>query len=139
MVVAEGMGDEHCQASGAEKSHRRTGTTSGVGPLRERSTLVATKFEAAPFTGPLSKGCVGRCRLYSSNRRVLLELRGVACVSFRIEVVGSESPLQSRSEEDVFAEVAATNMAIVKATARVGRHRQTTVSFPDSGGRPFRH
>ena len=27
MVVAEGMGDEHCQASGAEKSHRRTGTT----------------------------------------------------------------------------------------------------------------
>src|SRR4029077_19406453 len=26
MVVAEGMGDEHCQASGAEKSHRRTGT-----------------------------------------------------------------------------------------------------------------
>jgi hypothetical protein len=25
MVVAEGMGDEHCQASGAEKSHRRTG------------------------------------------------------------------------------------------------------------------
>ena len=27
MVVAEGMGNEHCQASGAEKSHRRTGTT----------------------------------------------------------------------------------------------------------------
>jgi hypothetical protein len=27
MVVAEGMGDKHCQASGAEKSHRRTGTT----------------------------------------------------------------------------------------------------------------
>src|ERR1700730_11194226 len=27
MVVAEGMGDEHCQAPGAEKSHRRTGTT----------------------------------------------------------------------------------------------------------------
>jgi hypothetical protein len=23
---AEGMGEEHCQASGAEKSHRRTGT-----------------------------------------------------------------------------------------------------------------
>jgi hypothetical protein len=39
----------------------------------------------------------------------------VACVSFRIEIVGSESPLQSRSEEDVFAEVAATNMTIVKA------------------------
>jgi len=39
----------------------------------------------------------------------------VACGSFRIEIVGSETPLQSRLEEDVFAEVAATNMAIVKA------------------------
>jgi hypothetical protein len=54
-------------------------------------------------------------RLYSSNRRVLSELKGVACGSFRIEIVGSETPLQSRLEEDVFAEVAATNMAIVKA------------------------
>jgi hypothetical protein len=39
----------------------------------------------------------------------------VACGSFRIEIVRSETPLQSRLEEDVFAEVAATNMAIVKA------------------------
>jgi hypothetical protein len=39
----------------------------------------------------------------------------VACSSFRIEIVGSETPLQSRLEEDVFAEVAATNMAIAKA------------------------
>jgi hypothetical protein len=54
-------------------------------------------------------------RLYCSNRRVLSELKGVACGSFRIEIVGSETPLQSRLEEDVFAEVAATNMAIVKA------------------------
>ena len=36
------------------------------------------------------------------------ELKGVACGSFRIEMVGSETPLQSRLEEDVFAEVAAT-------------------------------
>ena len=41
-------------------------------------------------------------RLYSSNRRVLSELKGVACGSFRIEIVGSETPLQSRLEEDVF-------------------------------------
>ena len=39
----------------------------------------------------------------------------MACCSFRIEIVGSETPLQSRLEEDVFAEVAATNMAIAKA------------------------
>jgi hypothetical protein len=39
----------------------------------------------------------------------------VACGSFRIEIVRSETPLQSQLEEDVFAEVAATNMAIVKA------------------------
>ena len=31
--------------------------------------------------------------LYSSNRRVLSELKGVACGSFRVEIVGSESPL----------------------------------------------
>jgi hypothetical protein len=39
----------------------------------------------------------------------------MTCSSFRIEIVRSETPLQSRLEEDVFAEVAATNMAIVKA------------------------
>ena len=40
---------------------------------------------------------------------------GVTCGSLRIEVVRSETPLQSRLEENVFAEAAATNMAIVKA------------------------
>ena len=40
---------------------------------------------------------------------------GVTCGSFRIEIVRSETPLQSRLEENGFAEVAATNMAIVKA------------------------
>src|SRR3979411_3291877 len=54
-------------------------------------------------------------RLYFSNRRVLSELKGVARGSFRIEIVRSETPLQSQLEEDVFAEAAATNMAIVKA------------------------
>ena len=39
----------------------------------------------------------------------------MACGSFRIEIVRSETPLQSRLEENVFAEAAATNMAIVKA------------------------
>jgi hypothetical protein len=47
--------------------------------------------------------------------RVLSELMGVTCGSLRIEVVRSETPLQSQLEENVFAEVAATNMAIVKA------------------------
>ena len=46
---------------------------------------------------------------------ILSELRGVACGSFRIEIARSETPLQSRLEENVFAEAAATNMAIVKA------------------------
>jgi len=40
---------------------------------------------------------------------------GVACVPYRMEVARSETPLQFRLEEDLLAEVAATNMAIVKA------------------------
>ena len=70
-----------------------------------------------PITSPVSKGCVSRCRFETLffQPQVPSELKGVACGSFRIEIVGSETPLQSRLEEDVFAEVAATNMAIVKA------------------------
>src|ERR1700732_5098517 len=74
-----------------------------------------SKYDNARLTSPISKGCGAALRLCSSNRKVLSELKGVACGSFRIEIVGSETPLQSRLEEDVFAEVAATNMAIVKA------------------------
>ena len=43
---------------------------------------------------------------------------GVTCGSFRIEAVRSETPLQSRLEENVFAEVVATNMAIGSKEAR---------------------
>src|ERR1700758_2926012 len=70
-----------------------------------------------PTTPPLRKGCVSRSRFETLffQPHILSELRGLACGSFRIEIVRSETPLQSQLEEDVFAEVAATNMAIVKA------------------------
>ena len=62
----------------------------------------------------------------------------MACGSFRIEIVGSETPLQSRLEEDVFAEVAATNMAIVKAMgllASVATDRRPHLSADSHDGR----
>src|ERR1700730_18650086 len=68
------------------------------------------------MTSPVRKGCsrVPHETLFFQPH-ILSELRGVACGSFRMQIVRSETPLQSQLEEDVFAEVAATNMAIVKA------------------------
>jgi hypothetical protein len=85
------------------------------------SLLTTGGSEAAAWaiviTSPVSKGCVGRCRFETLffQPQGTLGTKGRGLRSFRMEIVRSEMPLQSRLEEDVFAEVAAINMAIVKA------------------------
>jgi hypothetical protein len=66
-----------------------------------------------------------------------LGTKGRGLRSLLSKIVRSETPLQSRLEEDVFAEVAATNMAIVKAMgllASVATDRRPYLSrIPEAG------